>query len=62
MDHQTTLRHLAADLVEGRSLCPLGGAPWDMVAGELDHLHARGFTLADLAAAVRADLTSDITG
>ncbi len=62
MDDAAAFDRLAADLVDGRSLHSLGGAPWDMVAGELDHLHVRGFTLADLAAAVRADLTSDITG
>jgi len=57
MDDFAMLKRLAADLVEGRSLHPLGGASWDDLAGELEHLHAQGRTLADLAAAVRADLT-----
>lgn len=56
MDAPVMLKRLAADLVEGRSLHPLGGAPWGDLAGELECLHAQGRTLVDLAAAVRADL------
>lgn len=59
MDPKTMLNRLAAELVDGRSLDPLGGAPWSDVAGELDHLYARGFTLADLAVAVRLDLAPE---
>ena len=57
MDDPATFKRLAADLVEGRSLHPLGGAPWSDLAGELERLHAQGRTLADLAEAVRDDLT-----
>jgi len=62
MNDKRLLARLAADLVDGRTLHPLGGAPWDVVAEELDRLHAYGFTLTDLAAAVRTDLTEGITG
>ncbi|MTJ81124.1 MAG: hypothetical protein F8N37_08905 [Telmatospirillum sp.] len=57
MDSPAMLKRLAADLVEGRSLRPSDGAPWDDLAGELERLDAQGCTLAELAAAVRADLT-----
>jgi len=62
MNDKRLLARLAADLVDRRTLHPLGGAPWDIVAGELDCLHAHGLTLTNLAAAVRTDLTEDITG
>jgi hypothetical protein len=53
------LGRLAACLVDGRSLQHDGGAPWNLLAGELDSLHERGYDLADLAKAVRADLLPD---
>jgi len=56
MDDRAMLKRLAAELVDARSLQPLGGAPWEMLAGELEYLFAQGQTLVDLAGAVRADL------
>jgi hypothetical protein len=53
------LKRLATDLVDGRSMRPNGGAPWDVLAGELEHLHRGGHNLTDLATAVRSDLSPD---
>ena len=47
MDDRARLKRLAAELVDGRSAQPLGGAPWEMLAGELEHLHVLGRTLAE---------------
>jgi len=48
------LERLAADLVDARSI--RDGAPWCLIASELDALHRLGCDLANLAAAVRHDL------
>ena len=42
MESLVPLRRLAADLVEGRSMDSLDGAPWGVLGSELDRLHADG--------------------